>query len=294
MTSTRVGILLLILAAAPVGSQPPEMGVTDSTHSTDSTAWTHPLPLGAEWALERGIPLPLPFGIGATYVFMSRDIEVTDVRVKIGDRPPESISDFASFAVRNKTSVGALRLDAWVLPFLDLYLMAGYTWTNSNLLAKFTFDPVFPPGPPITVDVDQASKVSGPYFGGGATLVAGYRQWFVLFDGNYGRTSLDEFEGSIDFWFAALRTGWSGKGRGFGWRAWLGAMYLMAERTLTAVVDNQLLGPIEVAIDQRPANPWTAQLGGGLQVGRRWEVLLEVGSNFEDATIVVVSAAFRF
>ena len=47
-------------------------------------------------------------------------------------------------------------------------------------------------------------------------------------------------------------------------------------------------------VDQRPVDPWTAQFGGGLQFGRRWEAVLEVGSNFKDATIVVASAAFRF
>jgi hypothetical protein len=267
---------------------------TIEVQTTSESGTDRLLPLGADWAREKGIDLPLPFGVGAFFILMSRDIEVTDVQIQFEGRPKESINDFASFAVRNSTTVGALRLDAWILPLLNLYAMAGYTWTNSNLNARFTIDRIILPRPPVVIEIEQDSRVAGPYFGGGGTVVAGYGRWFVLADANYGRTDLDEFEGSINFWFLAARTGWSGKAGRYSWRAWAGAAYLAADRTLTAVVDTESLGEVRVEIDQRPVNPWTAQLGGGLGVGKRFEMILEAGSNFNDAILGVLSAAFRF
>jgi len=46
------------------------------------------LPFWSDWAKEQGIDLPLPFGIAANYIFMSRDVEVTDVTVQFLNRDP--------------------------------------------------------------------------------------------------------------------------------------------------------------------------------------------------------------
>jgi len=47
-------------------------------------------------------------------------------------------------------------------------------------------------------------------------------------------------------------------------------------------------------VDQRPVNPLTLQAGGSVTISKRWELKLEVGSNFDDAFVGVFSAAFRF
>ena len=115
------------------------------------------------WYEDRGIELPLPFGIGVNLIFMERDIEVTDVVVTAGNRPPESIADRAGFDVANRTTLSMVRFDAWVLPFLDLYVMAGETRTDTSLLASFEIAP--PTGNPIPVVVEQNSRVNGPLYG---------------------------------------------------------------------------------------------------------------------------------
>jgi hypothetical protein len=123
------------------------------------------------WYEARGIELPRRFGIAVNFISMERDIEVTDVTVKVGSRPPESISDRANFDVANRTTLTMVRFDAWVLPFLDLYAMAGETRTDTSMVASFEIAP--PVGDPIPVIVEQNSRVDGPLYGGGATLVVG-------------------------------------------------------------------------------------------------------------------------
>ena len=44
---------------------------------------------------------------------------IHDVVVTVGNRPPESLADRASFDVSNRTSLSMVRFDAWVLPFLQ-------------------------------------------------------------------------------------------------------------------------------------------------------------------------------
>lgn len=49
-----------------------------------------------------------------------------------------------------------------------------------------------------------------------------------------------------------------------------------------------------VDVEQRPVNPWNAAVGGSISFNRHWDLMTELGSNFEDAIVVVLSAAYRF
>jgi len=249
-------------------------------------------PLHRGWYEARGIELPRRFGIAMNFISMERDIEVTDVTVKVGNRPPESISDRANFDVANRTTLSMVRFDAWVLPFLDLYAMAGQTRTDTSLVASFEIAP--PIGNPIPVVVEQDSRVDGPLYGGGATLVLGHGAFFAMLDANYARSDLDLFDGTIDALLLSGRVGWF-RDTGLGqWRVWTGLMYLDSSRTLTITTDIPVFGPTEVEVEQRPVNPTTLELGGSLSINRRWEILVEIGSNFDDAFLTVVSGSYRF
>jgi hypothetical protein len=135
--------------------------------------------------------------------------------------------------------------------------------------------------------------VGGPLLGGGATLVAGYGPWFVLADANYSYSWIEGLEGGLGALFLSGRTDWSGKTSWGAWRGWVGAAYLQTGRTLT-IKQETSLGTMTIEVDQRAAHPTTAQLGGSVGIGKRWEVLAEVGSNFGDAFVGVFSASFRF
>ncbi len=249
-------------------------------------------PWQRQWYEERGIELPRRFGIAMNFISMERDIEVTDVTVKVGSRPPESISDRASFDVGNRTTLSMVRFDAWVLPFLDLYVMAGQTRTDTSLVASFEIAP--PIGDPIPVVVEQSSRVDGPLYGGGATLVVGHGAFFAMLDANYARSDLELFDGTIDALLLSGRVGWF-RDTGLGqWRVWTGLMYLDSSRTLTITTDIPVFGRTEVVVEQRPVNPTTFELGGSLSIDRRWDILVEIGSNFDDAFLTVVSSSYRF
>jgi hypothetical protein len=95
--------------------------VDSDSVKTVRTKQSRVLPFGADWAINKGIELPAPFGVSTFFTFMGRDIGITDVTVEFGGREPESISEYSSFAVKNQTYVSAIKFDAWILPILNVY-----------------------------------------------------------------------------------------------------------------------------------------------------------------------------
>src|SRR5512140_1919082 len=124
--------MLVLTLAGPV--------VSPGLAQEKDTTWNRALPIGAQWALQQGIDLPNPFGIGVFLVTMTRDIEVYDVRVKLPGDEPVSINDVASFNVTNHTTLGAVKVDAWILQLLNLYVLAGHTWTDTRLNVAVTIE----------------------------------------------------------------------------------------------------------------------------------------------------------
>ena len=251
------------------------------------------LPLFDDWFVEQGIELPRPFGVGVAAIYMDRDVDVDDVRVSFGGRPPESISDRADFRVSNSTGLLTARADAWVLPFLNVYLMAGYTESEARLGTTISI-PNPGPGDPIVREIEVDSDVSGPLYGAGLTAVAGFKDWFVMADANYGESDLDEFEGKLDVWLFSGRFGRVFNRDNRMIMSWLGLLYIDSKRTITVSADLPIIGQTGIDIDQRPSDPLTFQVGGSLTLNSRWNFLLEAGSNFDDATIVVANATYRF
>lgn len=254
------------------------------------------LPFWSDWAKQQGIDLPLPFGIAANYIFMSRDVDVTDVTVQFLNRAPESINDFTSFAVRNNTSVAAVKFDAWILPLLNVYVTVGYASTIAKMNANITIERSILPLPPVELDIETETKIADLYWGVGSTMVVGYKSWFIMADANYGSTTPDELNNSINFTFLSGRSGFMGKiGQDNSMKAWLGAAYLFSTTTLEITVPSgSSLGDVLVKIEQQPVNPWTFHSGFMISLNKRFDFMAELGTNFKDASIAVLSSTFRF
>lgn len=253
------------------------------------------LPFGADWASKKGITLPSTFGVSTFFTYLGRGVDVTDVTVEFGGRPPESITEYSTFAVKNQTYVGAIKFDAWVLPVLNVYVLAGYAATTANLNVDISIDRSILPLPPVEIKIQTPTKVKGPYTGIGTTLVAGYKSWFVLADANYGKTWPDLLNNSINFTLLSLRSGLSGKMGGENTiRAWLGTAYMGSNCTLEIKENSDVLGEVLVRIEQHPVNPWTYQCGFSVGIAKDFEFMTELGSNFDDASMLVLNVAYRF
>jgi len=252
------------------------------------------LPLARSWFEDKNIDLPLPYGVSAFFTYMSRNVDITNVEVAFQDQPKQDINDFASFELQNKSTVAAVKIDAWVLPFINVYGLFGYVSTNASLDATLTIDRIVSPGPPVVIPLSDKSTINGTYFGVGSTLVGGYENWFILCDFNYGYSKISEFDGKIDFWMFSARTGFQSMINTNKLRTWIGAMYLSSNRTLNLSVENDILGLVQVDVHQKTKNPLTLQLGTSINLGKHFEILAEMGTNFSDASIGVLSGTYRF
>lgn len=142
--------------------------------------------------------LPLPLGFDVTYVkqwnkqlFTSNEVTFNDTTLDIPS------SDFSLLDTSSSNVVGIL--DAWVLPFMNIYGVGGYTTGELEF----------------TVSVPQLGNASAPVkrkyhgytVGGGAVLGGAYNQMFLLCDITYVTTGLNIFNNNIETFVVAPRFG---------------------------------------------------------------------------------------
>jgi hypothetical protein len=137
------------------------------------------LPFLGDLARDRGIELPLPFGVGAVGYYIQREIAVSEVRVGRGGAPPSPVSDFAQFATRSSVGNLNLKLDVWLLPFVNVYAIAGYVWNESETTVDLTLPPLLPSGEPRSRRLTMPTSIEGTVGGLGTTLAGGYGPFFL-------------------------------------------------------------------------------------------------------------------
>ena len=251
------------------------------------------LPLLGDLARERGIELPLPFGVGAVYYHLERAIEVTDVRVGRNGAPPTSVSDRAQFATDSRVDNLNVKFDAWLLPFVNVYAVVGYVWNESDTRLDVTLPPLLPGGQERTARVTVPTSLDGTVGGVGLTLAGGYGPWFLTYDVNVAQADLgfdDRFKAVI----ASIRAGWNGKVRARPLRAWLSA----TDWNTFAVAKGTIIGPdgdaLAFEVDQGPRYRYT--YGAGAQYApRHWfDLVLDLGTDFHGGWYLALVPVARF
>ena len=266
---------------------------TPAPADTVKATRTRKLPLLGEEARKRGIELPLPFGIGPVYYHLSRDIEITDVRVARNGAQPASVSDFAQLGARADVNNLNLKADVWILPFVNAYAIVGYIWNESETTIDVTLPPVLPGGSPRTKRVTVPTTMEGSVGGVGITVAGGYGPFFLIYDVNWAQADLgfdDRFRAVV----ASVRGGWHGKLKSRPIRAWLGATDWNTFATATGTVPDPDGGTLHFEVDQGPAHRYTYGLGSQYSA-RPWiEGALDVGTDFHGGWYVALVPVFRF
>jgi len=273
----------------------------DATGATPSAPhWSH-LPIWGEEAAARGFQIPLPFGVAVTYYDARQPVTIRDLKLGAGRSEPTSISDFAQVGRVNSTQTNtAARFDVWVLPFLNLYAVAGYTKGTTEGTVSI------PDTPKLGLeaqDLPLRAEFKGPTYGVGMTLVGGARiaeqhdlTAFGMFDINRTRTHLAFDNEALIAGTKPVATVASTR-VGVRWiatadvhtSAWLGAMWQQIQPEVWGAVSGREL---EFVVEQRAAFPWNALVGGQLEVGREFNVVLEGGVGHRSS--ILVAGTFRF
>jgi hypothetical protein len=181
------------------------------------------------------------------------------------------------------------RLDVWLLPFLKIYGVGGYTKGESRATATI-------PGLG-GVRFPFVLNYEGFTYGGGATLAYGYKQLFVSLDYNYTETQLDTADSRITAHVLTPRLGWHGKLGKLKGAAWLGTMYQGIGQEFRGTLDVSLPsapGPIPVRyeVDQDATDPWNLIIGLEWQITRHLHFVVEGGVVGREQ--ILTSVTFRF
>lgn len=296
MRLVRAVLLLvsLVLVAGRAAAQ--ETGSTeakpDSTHA-DAERWSSFLPLLGEEATKRGIELPLPFGAGFVYYYLSRDIEITDVRVGRNGAPPASVSEFAQLSAHANVSNVNVKFDVWLLPFFNVYLIGGYIKNHSETRIDVTLPPLLPGGAERRRTVTAPTSLEGSVGGVGTTLAGGYGPFFMIYDASFAQADLG-FDSRFKAVVTSVRAGWNGKLGSRPFRTWASATDWNTFATATGTVGDPDGGSLAFEVDQGPAYRYTYGAGAHYSAKRWLEFAADVGTDGHGGWYLALIPVFRF
>ena len=272
----------------------------DAAPEPGEERWSSFLPIWGEEAREKGHELPLPFGVSGSFFYANRDIDVDSIDIDLRNISL-NLDRLVSAEVESEEQNWAMRFDAWILPFFNVYLLGGYTKQHADVNFDLSrLNTSFLPGlapekSTLKLDLD------GTTFGGGTTLVGGYKQYYLVLDANYTISDLkgdltknSKFDQTVNALLLSARIGWRTKIGKTKWNIWLGGTYWGISQVIDGKVDLPILGTVDFEVDQSPANPISMHFGTHIEFTPRCNIVLDVGSNFEDMYSITPSFMFRF
>lgn len=283
-----------MLGASPGGAHAGD-AATPEPHWSGLPIW------GAE-AAARGYQLPLPFGIGVTAFSARQPVDIHDLQLGRNGNAPVSVTNFLKIDTVDTSQQNiSAKFDVLVLPFLDVYLLAGYTQGTTKGLIQVPGEPILGILDPAVLRLDAAFR--GPTVGAGVTLQGGAKvdEWrdltaFVVADVNRTKTKLSFDNETLIADTRPVATVFSGRvglrgtaGPSTAAGIWVGAMYQRIQQKVAGRVDGT---DLQFVVVQSPTKPWNTLVGGIVEVGKHWVLLLEGGLGARDS--ILGAAVYRF
>ncbi|MCP9268357.1 hypothetical protein M5U04_09675 [Xenorhabdus sp. XENO-1] len=281
------------------------------SHSTKSESRI--LPIWGDEARAKGYDLPEPFGVSYGYMNLRQDIIIDSIKFQFTNPKYKIFEEHIivnAGDTREKNESHMLKLDTWVLPFLNVYGVYGTTKgiSRTNLNSIYFINTV----EPYVENIPFELSFKGKTYGGGATFAGGYNQFFATLDANYTRTNLDILDGDISAFVVTPRIGYefvfeplfTGQGN-TKVQVWVGAMYQDITQRFKGDVSKLNLPPalseafrmlpdtdMKFDVEQHLAHKWNNTVGARFEITRNFNILSEVG--FGNRNSLFVSGEFRF
>jgi hypothetical protein len=290
-------------------------------------------PIWGKRLAKRGFDLTYPVGIMINGYAGSQKVNISDL--KVGFNGGEMVPlDFVKFGdVQANIQSVSVRPDLWVLPFMDIYAIAGtsYAQTKVTLVEPMLFS--------------TEAKFTGTTFGLGTTLAGGYHGIITIIDINHTWTRMSNIDGTIQTTMFTPRLGYNflfPEHPGRTLAVWVGTMGCFVNRTTEGTINladitsdvakeklqeikdetaawYQQLTPAQKAVvkpiaeklidkmdgidvkdatisyslKKRPVSDWSLCLGAQLQLNHRWQMRTEVGF-LGGRSSLLLSGNYRF
>lgn len=227
------------------------------------------------------VELPRPWGIGVDFYTMDQDYDIDYLKFEI---PGVSLGDPSLLKVTNDIQHIDIKIDAWILPFLNVFAILGHV--ENDTIIDLSKAPVqglpFPLGK-LTVSTD------GTVTGFGMTLAYGNDNWFTTFTATKTETSLSgNFDSNVDTTTMQPRIGIV-KGQ---WQYWVGGLYLDIEESHKGTVPLPVLGNVPFEVILGGSDDWNTALGARHVFSEHADLTFEVG--FGDRSHTLFNFTYRF
>ena len=270
----------------------------------DEARWSDFLPLNKEMA--GGADLPLPLGIGVTVYGQEQDMKLTqDITLNISAAlqgafalPSTTISATAD-KVESDVDTNLVKLDAWILPFLNVYGVFGEVDGDNKVVNALVTGSAT-----ATALVKNAfGRVSydGDVYGFGAVLAYSKDRWWGTLDYSYTETDLSISTSEIKTYTLSPRIGTTGQVGDFKGSIWIGGMHQGVDERQAGKVTEDLSGfdprlvtpeTISYDVQQEAEEAWNFLVGGSLDLSEQLNIAIEGG--FGDREQIMGSLTFRF
>lgn len=271
-----------------------ELGEQNIDEAGERVVWDRKLPFLAQQVIDLGFDLPHPYGVALIPARIRQDLVLENLFIGV-DGPADREIDFVDFGTPSvENSALQLKLDAWVLPFLNVFTTVGVFDGKANIPLKFEGSDLFPslctalPSAPACVRTYSA--VATPSYEGtnialGMNVAMGWDRFFVTLPITYAWTDVDLIEDTVTALNITPRIGMTGDMGERGTVAvFMGATYLRAGLTIAGSVDIDTPdGPgddvttLAFRITQRNKDRWNYLIGFNWELNKTWSVIAEAG-----------------
>jgi len=287
--------------------------------------WSDFLPILGKEAREAGYLLPLPFGISVVGLTQKQPFTVSKIGLEIDRQQSDIINDFIDNTITAKNlevsdTTYNLRLDAWILPFWNVYGIVGKTKGKAELEIDVNLElptlllaatgigsgfndkrctsinlPYQGPAPGdclVAVEGIQTTlHFNGTVLGYGTTIAGGYGDFFGMFDVNYTEADINIVIEKTQQTVYSTRLGWNGSIGIYQGQIWIGAMKQDIEQQIAVpLVESK----VTVLIDQHTSSPVNYLVGAQWNITEEWAVIAETNFAFSDRQQFMMQVGYRF
>lgn len=256
--------------------------------------WSRPLPFLAQRVVDLGFDLPNPFGVAIIPTWIRQDLVLDDLAIAIDGGALKDI-DFVDFGTPRAENYGAqLKLDAWVLPFMNVYVTLGGMDGEGKVPLSIKGADLFPnlcavapenPRCKQTFSATVKPEYDGKNVSVGTVLAVGWERYFFTLPITYAWTDVDIVDNTVTALNVSPRIGFTYDTSGEGvFAVFVGATYLDADVELegdVAIPTPGGAGPGSVnvgfKISQRNRDQWNQLVGFNWELDKCWSVGAEVG-----------------
>jgi hypothetical protein len=226
---------------------------------------------------------PLKFGVGFDFFTMDQPYSIKALSFSAPglSLPPVNTS---AISVQNEVKYMDIKLDAWILPYLNLFAILGKVDGTTTVDLATAGLPL--PISKIKIDLD------GKIYGAGATLAIANERFFGTLTTALTNTNLKGgFDSSLQIVSVQPRAGFYKKN----YQVWLGGFYLNTDEKHTGTIPISIGGPAPIPVNfnvtLNDEHVFSPTLGGSYHLNKHFSLTAEAG--FGERKPILANLTYR-